>query len=182
MAPDRLALWGGVECTVNRVRERCFNQLERSGHAGRISDLDLFASLGIAALRYPALWELVAPEGVDRADWSWLDARLARLQALGIEPILGLVHHGSGPRHTSLLDPGFANGLATFAGAVARRYPWVRDYTPVNEPNTTARFSALYGVWYPHARSDAAYVRALLNECRATALSMQAMGSGRNRP
>ena len=174
-APDRLALWGGVECTVNRVHDCCFNQLERSGHASRIADLDLFASLGITALRYPALWELTAPKGIEQADWSWLDARLPRLRALGIEPILGLVHHGSGPRHTSLLDPQFASGLASYAGAVARRYPWVRDYTPVNEPNTTARFSALYGVWYPHDRSDAGYVRALLNECRATALAMKAI-------
>ena len=33
--------------------------------------------------------------------------------------------------------------------AVAERYPWVEDYTPVNEPLTTARFSGLYGHWYP---------------------------------
>jgi hypothetical protein len=62
------------------------------------------------------------------------------------------VHHGSGPRHTDLLDPAFATGLADYAGAVAARYPWVTDWTPVNEPLTTARFAALYGFWYPHAR------------------------------
>ena len=60
-------------------------------------------------------------------------------------PIVGLVHHGSGPSYTSLLDPEFPEKLATFAGAVARRYPWVTAYTPVNEPLTTARFSCL--VW-----------------------------------
>ena len=43
---------------------------------------------------------------------------------------------------------------------VAERYPWVRRYTPVNEPLTTARFSALYGLWYPHVRDDAAFLRA----------------------
>ena len=56
-------LWGGVECTVNRVGGRFFDQLELSGHARRASDLDLFAALGVRALRYPVLWERTAPEG-----------------------------------------------------------------------------------------------------------------------
>lgn len=30
-----LALWGGLECTVNRVRDQYFNQLDRNGHAQR---------------------------------------------------------------------------------------------------------------------------------------------------
>ena len=78
--------------------------------------------------------------GCGRADWRWCDAALGRLRELGIEPIVGLVHHGSGPRSTHLLDPGFAPGLADYAAAFAERYPWVRRYTPVNEPLTTARF------------------------------------------
>lgn len=85
------------------------------------------------------------------------------------------MHHGSGPRHTSLLYPRFAAGLARFAGAVAERFPWVEQWTPVNEPLTTARFNALYGLWYPHARDDRSFVLALLNQCRATVLSMEAI-------
>jgi dTDP-4-dehydrorhamnose reductase len=92
-----------------------------------------------------------------------------------MRPIVGLVHHGSGPRHTSLLDPSFAEGLAEFAAAVAERYPWVDGYTPVNEPLTTARFSGLYGHWYPHGRSARDCIRALANECRATILAMRAI-------
>ena len=172
---DGLALWGGVECTVNRVRERYFSQMARSGHLSRVEDLDRFASLGIAALRYPVLWELTAPEDVASADWRWADERLVALQRLGIDVIAGLVHHGSGPEHTSLLDPGFADQLAQYAGVVAERYPWISMVTPVNEPLTTARFSGLYGVWYPHARDDASFVRALLNQCRGIVLSMQAI-------
>jgi dTDP-4-dehydrorhamnose reductase len=121
------------------------------------------------------LWERTAPDGLDNADWRWPDERLSRLRDLGIRPIVGLVHHGSGPRRTHLLDPAFAHGLARFAGAVAARYPHVEHWTPVNEPLTTARFSALYGHWYPHARSSRDFVRALLNECRATARSMRAI-------
>lgn len=58
---------------------------------------------------------------------------------------------------------------------VAERYPWVCDYTPVNEPLTTARFSALYGFWHPHQRSDRDFVRALVNQVRAVVLAMRAI-------
>ena len=92
---------------------------------------------------------------------------------MGIRPIAGLLHHGSGPRYTSLVDHAFPEKLAAYARAVAERYPWVEDYTPVNEPLTTARFSGLYGLWYPHGRDDRTFLRALLNECRGTALAMR---------
>jgi dTDP-4-dehydrorhamnose reductase len=164
-----------VECTVNRVGDRYFDQVERTGHARRPGDLDRIAATGIAALRYPVLWERTAPHGVGRADWGWADERLGRLRELGIRPIVTLVHHGSGPPHTSLTDPGFVTGLAEFAGAVAERYPWVRDFTPVNEPLTTARFSCLYGHWHPHARDARAFARALLTQCGAIAAAMRAI-------
>lgn len=170
-----LELWGGVECTVNRVGDAYRNQLERNGHARRVDDLERLAALGIRTLRYPVLWELTAPQGVARADWRWPDERLTRLRRLGISPIIGLVHHGSGPPSTSLLDEHFATGLEAYAGAVAARYPWVEWYTPVNEPLTTARFSALYGHWYPHRRDERSFIRALLTQCRAIVLAMRAI-------
>lgn len=174
-ASSPLQLWGGLECTVNRVRDQYFSQMERNGHAERLQDLERFASLGIRAIRYPVLWERTAPDGIDSADWSWSDERLPVLQQLGVTPIVGLVHHGSGPRHTSLVSPDFAEKLAEYAGAVARRYPWVEYWTPVNEPCTTARFSGLNGVWYPHDTSEQGFIRALINQCRAVVLSMRAI-------
>lgn len=173
-----LELWGGVECTISRIGDRYVDQLERNGHLTRLDDLDRFAELGIRAIRYPVQWERVAPHGLENADWSWTDERLGRLRELGIRPIVGLVHHGSGPRSTSLTDPSFADGLATFARAVAERYPWIESYTPVNEPLTTARFSGLYGHWYPHGRDDVTFMRALLIQCRAVVLAMQAIRRG----
>ena len=157
-------IWGGVECTCRRVGDNYSDQLTRNGHRDRLSDLDRFADLGLRTLRYPVLWEHVAPESLDRPNWRWPDERLARLQALGIELIAGLVHHGSGPRYTALHQPSFAPGLARYARMVAERYPWLRYYTPVNEPLTTTRFSGLYGLWYPHGRDDRTFVRILLNE------------------
>ena len=66
--PERqpLELWGGLECTVNRVRDDYFSQLDRNGHALRACDIGRFASLGIRAIRYPILWERTAPRASPR--------------------------------------------------------------------------------------------------------------------
>lgn len=175
MSADDLELWAGVECTVNRVRGSFRDQVRDTGHHDRIDDLDRIAALGARAIRYPILWERTAPRGLSTADFSWADARMERIRELGMRPIVGLVHHGSGPASTSLLSPDFAEGLAEFASLVAERYPWVRDFTPVNEPLTTARFSALYGHWYPHRRDAGSLLRALLVQTRATAMAMRAI-------
>ena len=76
--------------------------------------------MGIQAIRYPVLWERIAPNGLTNSDWSWADVRLGKLQELGIRPIVGLVHHGSGPRYTSLVDPEFPEKLAEVARAIDR--------------------------------------------------------------
>jgi dTDP-4-dehydrorhamnose reductase len=46
-----MELWGGVEPTLNRVADRYFSQLERSGHHERLSDLERCADLGLRTLR-----------------------------------------------------------------------------------------------------------------------------------
>jgi dTDP-4-dehydrorhamnose reductase len=170
-----LELWGGHECTVNRVGETYFDQTRRSGHEQRIDDLDRFAELGLTALRYPLLWERADPEGRGDPCWDWTDARFGRIRELGLQPIAGLLHHGSGPRSTNLLDAGFAEAFAAYARAAAERYEWIADWTPINEPLTTARFSALYGHWHPHAADERAFWAALINQIDAVRLAMQAI-------
>ena len=172
---DRPELWGGLECTVVRVGEDYRDQFQDTGHAGREGDIALIAALGIRRLRYPVLWETVSPDHPDRCSWDWHDRRLARLREEGISPIVGLMHHGSGPRYTSLVDPALPAKLAVHARRVAERYPWVEDWTPVNEPLTTARFSGLYGHWYPHGREPGVFFNALVNQCRAVAAAMRAI-------
>ena len=46
-----LELWAGVECTVNRVGDEYSDQLERSGHAVRLRDLERLAELGVSTIR-----------------------------------------------------------------------------------------------------------------------------------
>lgn len=168
-------IWGGIECTINRVGDRYFHQLARNGHLTRPEDLELFARLGMKTLRYPVLWEQVAPQGLDSPDWSWADERLPMLRDLGITPIVGLLHHGSGPAYTSLTDPAFPEKLARYAAMVAERYPWLEYFTPVNEPLTTGRFSGLYGIWYPHGTDNHSFIRCVLQQCRGTIDAMAAI-------
>lgn len=174
-ASQALALWGGVECSVVRIGDRYRDQSAETGHASRPEDLDRIAALGIRTLRYPLIWETIAPENPAECDWRHSDARLTRLRDLGVTVIAGLVHHGSGPRYTDLLDPELPSRLADFAARAAARYPWIADWTPINEPLTTARFSCLYGHWYPHERSEAAFLQATVNQCLAVARAMAAI-------
>ena len=166
---EKVAIWGGAEYTCNRVGDTYFDQMDLSGHSGRLRDFDLFASLGIRTLRLGLLWERHERD----PSWRLSDARLRRMRDLQMRPIASLVHHGSGPSHTSLLDPAFPRKLAAYARQVAERYPWIDAYTPVNEPNTTARFSGMYGIWYPHHHSKLSYLRALVHQLKATVLSMR---------
>jgi dTDP-4-dehydrorhamnose reductase len=171
---DAIALWGGPECTVCRIGDSWRDQLRETGHYDRPDDLDRIAALGIRTVRYPILWEQAAA-APGELDFRWPDRQLERLRELGIAVIGGLVHHGSGPAGTNLLDPLFADKLADFAGVVARRYPWITQWTPVNEPLTTARFSALYGHWYPHHADLGSFARATVNQCLGVARAMAAI-------
>lgn len=174
-AEQTIEAWGGAECTVNRVGDIYRDQIIETGHVARPGDVGLIASLELDALRVPVLWERVTPSLRSEPQWDWSDRTLNELQAHGIKPIVGLIHHGSGPMHTSLVEDSFAPGLAAHAARVAERYPHVADWTPVNEPLTTARFSALYGIWYPHARCERLFWLALLNQIDATRLAMRAI-------
>ena len=168
-------LWGGAECTIVRLHDAYRDQAAETGHRDRAGDIDLMAGLGVTSVRFPILWEKVAPESPDKLDFAWTDDRLAMLRERNIKVVGGLLHHGSGPKYTDLLDPDFPAKLADYAARVAERYPWIEMWTPVNEPLTTARFSALYGHWYPHSRNYGAFLRALVNQCKGVFDAMAAI-------
>jgi dTDP-4-dehydrorhamnose reductase len=168
-------IWGGLECTINRVKDNYHDQFEFGGHYKREDDIELIGSLGIKMLRYPVIWERHQPIKDGPIDWSFTEKKLLNLKALNIEPIAGLVHHGSGPLHVNFFDGSFEEGVAKYAKAVAERFPWLEFYTPVNEPLTTARFCGLYGHWYPHLADDYSFYKILLSECKATVMAMKAI-------
>jgi dTDP-4-dehydrorhamnose reductase len=168
-------IWGGLECTINRVQDIFRDQLLYSGHYTRPGDIERFAELGIKKLRYPLLWEFHQPVPDKIIDWTWTEKQLHSIRRKHLKPIAGLVHHGSGPAFTDLTDPAFPNKLAFYAEAVAKKFPWLEYYTPVNEPLTTARFSGLYGLWYPHIKDELTSFRMLVNQLKGVVMSMQAI-------
>src|SRR4051794_14465950 len=172
---NQVEIWGGIEGTINRVRDAYHDQSEYSGHYNREGDIDMIASLGIKMLRYPVLWEKHQPQKDTVIDWTFVEKNLKRLKELHVEPIAGLVHHGSGPLYVNFFDGSFEEGVANYARLVAEKFPWLEYYTPVNEPLTTARFCGLYGHWYPHKADTLSFYKILLSELKATVMAMKAI-------
>jgi dTDP-4-dehydrorhamnose reductase len=169
-------IWGGIECSFTRIQDVFADQLDYCGHYRRgVQDIELIAQLGVTALRYPIIWEKYKPTRENKISWTWLERQLNALRYYNIVPIAGLVHHGSGPVHSCLADPCFAAEIENYAGQVAKKFPWIEYYTPINEPLTTARFCGLYGYWYPHKKDARIFAEIMLNEMKATVLSMLAI-------
>ena len=101
-----LEMWAGVECTVNRVGQEYRDQLARSGHAARGDDLDRFAALGIRSLRYPVLWSARNQTQTRSRTGPGRMSGWATCEPCASRRLSGCVHHGSGPRDTSLVDSG----------------------------------------------------------------------------
>ena len=169
----RPELWGGVECTINRVHDKYYSQLEKTGYMARNDSIAHIAALHVKALRYPILWEMYQPVADQPIDFSKADKELTALAEYGIRPIAGLLHHGSGPRFTNLLDPEFPDAFSRYARRVAEKFPHLSQYTPINEPLTTARFSGLYGIWYPHCSDDRSFLKMLFNQVKAVVMAME---------
>ena len=169
-----LELWASPEPTFARIDAGTVrDQLAETGHDVRVDDAERIAALGVSASRVPVLWERVSPVDPHERDYAEPGRRLEALRAVGIEPIVTLLHHGSGPPYTDLLDPAFPLWFAEYAEATARMFPWVRRWTPINEPLTTARFATLYGAWFPNLRDDRGFGRAMVNQTLAQQAAMR---------
>jgi dTDP-4-dehydrorhamnose reductase len=169
-------IWGGIECSFNRVGDLFMDQLSYTGHYERgVEDITRFAALGIKSIRYPVIWEKHQPNLHEPINWQWTERQLSALRSQGINPIAGLMHHGNGPAFTNLLSPKFPEQFADYARAVAENFPWLEWYTPINEPLTTARFSGLYGIWYPHKRKDKTFATIFFNQMKGIVCAMRAI-------
>jgi dTDP-4-dehydrorhamnose reductase len=167
-------VWAGPECSWLHVGEWRCDQVALTGHDRRPEDLDALAGLGVRAVRYPVLWGRTE-DPREATDWAWAEARLGRLAQLGVRPIVGLLHHGFGPEDADPLDPGWPAAFGRYAAEVARRFPAVTEFLPVNEPLTTARFAGLYGWWPPYGRDHDTFVRLVLAQAEAHVAAARAI-------
>ncbi len=167
----------GIECsypTIEHGRWR-IDQLEATRHYEYWrKDLELVREIGLEYLRYgPPLYRIHLGRG--KYDWSFPDQVCAAMQELKITPIMDLCHFGVPDWLENFQNPEFPEAFAEYAAAFAKRYPWVRFYTPVNEMSVTARMSALDGTWNEQCRDDNSYVRAIRHIAKANLLAVQAI-------
>jgi beta-glucosidase/6-phospho-beta-glucosidase/beta-galactosidase len=151
------------------------DEMEKTGHYRRFrEDFALVKELEIPYLRYgPPYYRTHLGPG--RYDWSFSDDAFNALRQLEITPIADLCHFGVPDWIGDFQNPDWPAYFAEYAGAFARRYPWVRRYTPVNEIFVAALFSGQYGWWNESLDTDMGFVTALKHLCRANVLAMHAI-------
>ena len=152
--PEQFMFATGIECsnpTIANGRIRRDQLLECGHYEHWQRDLQLVKGLGLTFLRYGLPYHLVHV-GPGRYDWSFADAVMAEMRALGIEPILDLLHFGVPDWIGNFQNPELPRYFAEYAAAVAERYSWVRYWTPVNEIYVSARMSTLDGLWNEQIR------------------------------
>ena len=141
-------------------------------------DLSLVKEMGLRILRYGLPYHKIHL-GPGRYDWDFADTVMAEMQRLEIVPILDLLHFGVPDWIGNFQNPELPIHFADYAEAVAKRYPWVRYYTPVNEIYVTARISAKDGLWNEQLKTDKGFVTALKHAAAASILATQRIAAQR---
>ena len=130
------------------------------------SDILRAKEAGCRTVRYGIRWHVVNPRPHDW-DWSSVDGPMELMRHLEMEPIVDLFHFGV-PEWlgTGVLASIFPDFQAVLCREFARRYPWVRWYTPTNEPYIMAQFGGEIGAWYPYGQSTEQFIQAMRNVAR----------------
>ena len=140
-------------------------------------DLGLAAATGAGAIRYGFPWYRLNP-APGRFRWDWADRVVDRLDELGLEAIVDLVHYGT----PLWLDNGFLHTdfparLAEYAAALADRYRGrLTTWTPMNEPQITAMHCGEQGIWPPRLTGHDGYVKLVRAIVRGVVAAQEALG------
>lgn len=135
-------------------------------------DFELVKEMGIEFLRYGPPY-FSTHLGPDQYDWDFTDETFNTLNEMGIVPIVDLCHFGVPDWLGNFQNPDWPVYFAEYARAFAKRYPWVRLYTPVNEVFIAAMFSAQYGWWNERLSDERSFVNALKHLSQANLMAMQ---------
>ena len=179
--PGNFMFATGIECsypTIDNGKTRR-DLLQECGHYTHWKqDLRLVKDLGLNVLRYGLPYYAIQ-KSPTKYDWTFADKVMNEIKRLGITPILDLMHFGVPDWLENFQNPELPVHFANYAEKVAKRYPWVRFYTPVNEIYVTAKMSAKEGIWNEQLKSDKAFVTALKNIVAASIMANQAIAKHR---
>ena len=179
--PNNFMFATGIECsypTINHGQTRR-DLLRECDHYNRYKeDLGLVKEMGLKVLRYglPYYNIQLSP---DKYDWEFADLAMAEIQRLEITPILDLMHFGVPDFVGNYQNPELPVHFAAYCEEVAKRYPWVRYYTPVNEIYVTAKSSAKDGLWNEQLKTDRGFVTALKHTVAASIMGTQKIAKHR---
>jgi beta-glucosidase/6-phospho-beta-glucosidase/beta-galactosidase len=169
----------GIECSTPTIEQVSWrrDQLHETDHYRNWKrDLELVEGLGLRYLRYGFPIHIVYYDR-NKFDWSFPDAVCGAMNEMGIVPIIDLVHFGVPDWLGDFQNPELPECLAVYAAAFAKRYPWIKLYTPVNEMYVTSRMSALEGVWNEQLQDERSFVSAVRNTAKASVLMAQAISN-----
>jgi beta-glucosidase/6-phospho-beta-glucosidase/beta-galactosidase len=151
------------------------DELAKTKHYERWrDDFRLLQELGIQYLRYGPPY-FSTHMGPGKYDWSFADETFRALHDQKVTPIVDLCHFGVPDWIGNFQNADWPKLFVEYAQAFARRFPWVRFYTPVNEIFIAATFSAQFGWWNERLKSDRAFVNALKHLCQANVMAMHAI-------
>ncbi|MBC7572403.1 MAG: glycoside hydrolase family 1 protein [Spirosoma sp.] len=179
--PGNFMFATGIECSYPTIKNGKVrrDQLRECDHYDRYKeDLGLVKEMGLNVLRY-GLPYYSMHLGPGKYDWEFADLAMAEIKRLGITPILDLMHFGVPDWLGNFQNPELPVHFADFCAAVARRYPWVRYYTPVNEIYVTARISGKDGNWNEQLKTDKGFVTALKHCVAASIMGNQQIAKHR---
>ncbi|MEP6925702.1 MAG: family 1 glycosylhydrolase [Pyrinomonadaceae bacterium] len=180
--PGNFMFATGIECSYPTIKNGTIRRdlLEECGHYERFEeDLHLIKDLGLKVVRYGLpYYKINTAQG--KYDWEFADLAMKMIQKLELTPILDLMHFGVPDWLENYQNPELPVHFADYCGEVAKRYPWVRYYTPVNEIYVTARISAKDGVWNEQLKSDKAFVNAIKHTVAASILGTHEIAKRRN--
>lgn len=160
----------GFESTF--MPDKGVDVLETTAHDSLLADdLRLVQAAGVRTLRYPVPWHRIETRR-GQFDWGWMDQAMGLLLELGLDPIVDPVHHTSFPAwlERGFADPSFPDIYTDFVVRFAQRYPWVKKYTPFNEPFATTFFCSHQGIWRPFGTGPHSFIPMAVNVGRAICL------------
>ena len=179
--PNNFMFATGIECsypTIDQGKTRR-DLLAECDHYNRYKeDLGLVKELGLKVLRYGLPYYKIQ-QSADKYDWEFADLAMAEMQRLGITPVLDLMHFGVPDWLGNFQNPDLPVHFADYCEQVAKRYPWVRYYTPVNEIYVTAKSSAKDGIWNEQLKDDKAFVTAMKHTVAASIMGTQQIAKHR---